>query len=763
MDRERARARPSGANPPLGGRSRGRGTLRTARAAVQTTAVRRALCFMGVVVISVVVLMAGWVVSGDPGATTAAAVSPAAVSPAAVSPQGRGALTLLSQSAVVQPGQSFDLHLKVAASAGPTSGLGVTVAVYPCLSSLSSFDQSVASGPVGVPISQTSSPLPLSSLPTVAGGGVDVSLPVTVGSSSGPVIHLTPSSGQCRSYPSGVYPVRVALVATAGSGSADSGATVSSFTTHLVYTEATQTTQRLRVGVVLPLQLTQRASVAPSSAELRVHPESALTPQFPDALENLDGTVTSIAEQHAGVPVTLQVSGQALGALAAPGHEAALSRLAQLAASPTVHQITVAPYVPVDAAALVGSGLQAELALQIARGAQSVAAATDTAVPEVAAGFGPWIAGGSLDGATVSALIADGYQQAVLPSAALSGSPAVGSTTQPVVVGDGRGSSIVAMPASNDLTLRFVDVPGNPVLAAHQLVAELAQLYYERPNGTSPRAVVAAGPLGWKADPAFVDALLGSLTSNPVAEPITLTQLFSLFPSTTTCRTGCRLATPVTTTGLPVTAIRSERLRVNGFASSAQGQHELSQRLGDLVLGAESLALRPNQQASVASASGSALDAQLSQLAITGDREITLTARSGRVPVTVVSNAPYTITGALSLSSDKLLFPNGAARWTTPVTLLPRHTNVIYVQVQSRASGTFKLAVALRSTDGALRLAGGTLTVRSTTTSVVGIVLSVGAVVVLGAWWIRTSLRRRAARRAEDQVTDDPRPTGSDS
>jgi hypothetical protein len=720
--------------------------------------VRRVVCSLGVVVISLVMVMAGWVVTGDADATTAGAITPAAVAP-----QGRGALTLLSQSAVVQPGQSFDLHLKVAASAGPASGLGVTVAVYPCLSSLSSFDQSVVSGPVGVPISQTSSPLALSSLPALAGGGVDVALPVTVGSSAGPVIHLTPASGQCRSYPSGVYPVRVALVATTGSGSADSGASISSFTTHLVYTEATPATQRLRVGVVLPLQLTQRASAAPSSAELRVHPESAVTPQFPDALASLDGTVTSIAEEHAGVPVTLQVSGQALGALATPGHEAAISRLAQLAASPTVHQITVAPYVPVDAAALVGSGLQAELALQIARGAQSVAASTDTAVPQVAAGFGPWIAGASLDGATLSALLADGYQQVVVPSAALSGSPVVGSTTQPVVVADGRGSSMVAMAASTDLTLRFVDVPGNPVLAAHQLVAELAQVYYERPNGTSPRAVVVAGPLGWKADPAFVDALLGSLTSNPLAEPITLTQLFSLFPSTTTCRTGCRLAAPVTAAGLPVTAMRSERLRVNGFASSAQGQRELSQRLGDLVLGAESLALRPNQQAAVAAASGSALDAQLSQLAIAGDREITLTARSGRVPVTVVSNAPYTVTGALSLSSDKLLFPNGAASWSTPVTLLPRHTNVIYVQVQSRASGTFKLAVALRSTDGTLRLAGGAITVRSTTTSVVGIVLSVGAVVVLGAWWIRTSLRRRAARRAEDQITDGHDLTDTDS
>jgi hypothetical protein len=33
---------------------------------------------------------------------------------------------------------------------------------------------------------------------------------------------------------------------------------------------------------------------------------------------------------------------------------------------------------------------------------------------------------------------------------------------------------------------------------------------------------------------------------------------------------------------------------------------------------------------------------------------------------------------------------------------------------------------------------------------VVGVVLSLGAVAVLAAWWIRTSMRRRRLRRIED-------------
>jgi hypothetical protein len=47
-------------------------------------------------------------------------------------------------------------------------------------------------------------------------------------------------------------------------------------------------------------------------------------------------------------------------------------------------------------------------------------------------------------------------------------------------------------------------------------------------------------------------------------------------------------------------------------------------------------------------------------------------------------------------------------------------------------------------------LSAGEITVRSTATSVVGIVLSLGAVLVLVVWWIRPSRKRRGLRRAHE-------------
>ena len=695
---------------------------------------------------------AGILVAALLGHPDLAVASPAAGGSTVLDPPSP-ALVLLSQTPWVTgaPGQAFDLHLRAASTSLPASRLGFSVSVYPCLSSVSGFDQSVGSGPTGTPVSSTTAPVALSALPTVVGGGVDLSIPVDVGDTgSGSVaaaspftIHLLPVAGQCQSFPAGVYPVRVQVVDTS------SGSVLGSITTELVYTEAAATTQRLRVAVVLPVQVTQRAARAPSPAALLARPTSALT--TPNAaLSAVAGTVAVIdSPVHQAVPLTLQVSGQTVGLVAGGPHTSVLTQLGQLAASPDVHQVTAAPFTPVDAAALVGGGLTSELAQQVTRGTQVVAGATGRPAPTAAGGLGPWITGDALDTATVNTLAADGYHQLVLPASDLTSAPADGSATQPFLLAGTHGSGVTAMASDDDLTARFASSPGDPVLAAHQLLAELAQLYYEQPNEVTPRAVLAVAPADWTDDPAFVDALLTGLDGNPVVQAVTTSEAFALFPARSPCRSGCRL-TGTVGSGLPAAAIRAQRTRLGGFAAAAVGAHALVQQLGDLVLGAEAQALRPRQQSAAVANAGLALDAQLGQVAVEGNQTVTLTASSGLVPVTVYSDATYPVTGSLVLSSDKLLFPDGETQWAVPVVLQPHHSTVVPVRVSSRTSGVFRLDVSLRSPDGSLRLVTGELSVRSTSSSVVGIVLTAGAVLVLVVWWIRTSIRRRAARRADE-------------
>jgi hypothetical protein len=690
-----------------------------------------------------------------PGFAAAHPSAPAGARPLASSTASgstaAGPLTVLSQSSTVAPGQPFDLQLRASDSSVPTAALGVTVAVYSCLSSVSAFDQSVSasSGPSGTPISSTPTPLAVSGLPAVAGRGFDLSMPVVVGSNDagstpgGFTIDLTSASGQCGLYPSGVYPVRVELVDTADKQ------VIAGITTHLVYADAAAGTQKLRVAIVLPVQIAPVPATTPATAQLLAQPGSALDPPSAAAVANLSALVGAVAAPaHAGVAVTLEVSPQTVTALAESGHQSLVTDLATLGATPSVHQFASTSFTPVNAATLVDAGLSGELAAQVSRGTQALASAIHQPSASGAAGLGAWITNDALDPATLTQLASAGFDQVILPAAGVSSSPTDGSTAEPFPLATTHGPPMTAIASNGDVASRFTGAPGDPVLAAHQLAAELAQMYYEKPNATTPRAVVAVAPNGWVADPAFVTALLGALAGNPILQPVTASGLFAAVGAPTPCRDGCRLLGGPGA-GLPVAAIRLQRQRVNGFASAAPSAHALSGDLSDLVLTGESELLRPGVQTRVLDNAGSALNAQLTQFAV-GDQTITLTSNRASVPISIESSAPYPVLASLTLTSDQLLFvANRTNQLTVPIPL-HGHTNIVDVTVQSRGSGVSKVEVSVRSPGGGLQLSSGEVEVRSTATSVVGIVLSLGAVVVLAVWWVRTSRKRRALRRGQE-------------
>jgi hypothetical protein len=713
----------------------------------------------------VTLVMALPAAAGAAGAHTARATS----RPTPTAGQS-SALVLEYQTPWVVPGQPFDLKLVTGVPSVPTSQLGLTVSVYACLSSVSGFDQSLATSPSSsAALSSTPSPIPVDGLPVASNGVVDLSMPVVVGTGKAPgsppfTIDLPPSPSQCGAYPEGgVFPIRVQLVNTA------TNQVLGGFTTHLVYTDPAPGTQRLRVAVVLPLRAAIGPATAPDAHQLLSKPSAALDPPDPAAVAGVTGTVAQIAK-YPKVPLTLEASPQTVAALdGSDATRTTVAQLAELAATPSVYQFANATYTPVNATGLVTAGLTSELGLQVARGVALLSSlVTHTPAPQVGGGtgdLGPWITTDGLDTGTLTQLQAEGYSQVVVSSGSVASPPSDGSTTEPFAVASGHGTPLVAFASSNDLASRFVGEPGDPVLAAHQLVAELAQIYYEKPNDIDPRATAVVAPASWSDDPAFVEALLDALTSNPIIEAVTTSQLFTEVPTVATCRGGCRLTGAPTTAGLPVTAIRDQRGRVDGFSSAAGGAtaRSLTNQLGDLVLASESESLRPTQQTGVLDNTGLALDAQLHQLSVGGDRTVTLTSQQGTLQVTVVSTAPYPVTASLTLTSDKLLFANGTTEWSQLTTLLPAvsgtaHTNVVPVAVRARAPGVFSVDIVMHSPQYRLELASGQVSVRSTATSVVGIVLSVGALAVLAVWWFRTSLRRRRQRRIEGADPAGPAP-----
>jgi hypothetical protein len=713
------------------------------------------MCALGPV-LSAAVLVA-LLVGGGPASATPSSAPTGTVRTSTLRVTGSDRpLTVVSESPWVAAGQNFDLHLRIG-GAVPAGDLGLTVNVYPCLSSVSAFDQSLSTSTLSAdtPIFSTSAPLPVSSLPVV-NGSVDLSLPVGVGTADasptpgGPTIDLSPAGDECGAYPTGVYPVWVQLVDLATTNRQ----IVAQFTTHLIYTEGDAGTQRLRVAVVLPVELPALPSRSPSPSQLLARPGAAVAQPSDAEVSGLDATLGVLdTSPTSTVPVTVEASPLTVQLLAQSGHPSTLAGMVDAASNPSVHQFLSAPFAPVNAAALVDSGLGSELTMQVTRGAAVLGATvTHSAATVGISDLGAWVTNDALDSGSIGQLATLGYSQVVLPSAGVNTPPADGSATEPFSLSTAHGHQVTAITSDADLSARFAGSATTPVLAAHQLLAELAQIYYEKPNDSTPRMVVAVAPNGWKDNPTFVAALLSALVDNPIIEPVTTKNLFAAFGPAAACRDGCRLQN-VGSGGapLPVAGIRAQRQRIDGFASAVRGAPAriISLELGDLVLASQSEDLRLAQQDALLENTAAALNAQLSQLQVAGDRTVTLTSQQGTLPVTIVSSTSYPVTGTLTLTSDKLLFPNGTTEWTQPVRLvLPN--NVVDVKVRARASGVFKVDVSLRSPSGGLELSNGEVEVRSTATSVVGIVLSVGALTVLVVWWFRTSRKRRALRKAEE-------------
>lgn len=692
------------------------------------------------------------------GMTLSPASASAAVA-AASSPTGGAtspALTLVSQTDWVTAAHpTFDMVLAAGAGTPPVTQLGVKLALYPCLGTPAGFDQTVTSksGPSENPLTTTTNPVPWTSLAPAAGGGVDVPIPVvTDGSSSSaagaPLGGFTARLSDCNVADGGVYPVRVQLVDTAHSNEE-----IDALTTHLVYSSAPASTQKLRFAWELPIQTPIPAAAAtPSPSTLADDPLSALSKPSTATLDRL-AQVADAVTAAPSVPVTMAVATQTLHALDVGGHASTIGAL-RAAPNPGARQYLWTPYVPVDAGALVDSGLTGELTYQLNTGWVGVATVSKAPAPDVIGTAGAWITNDPLDDATLAQLQKQGYNQVVVPASDVTSTPtpsAGGSTAAPFTIASAHGASFTALTADADVSSRFAADPGDPVLAAHQLLADLAQIYFEGGNTQSVRGVVAVPPTNWSADPAFVKTLLGGLTAqNPVVQAVTVSGLFQALGAPVTCKNqGCKLAAVGRAGGgLPVTAISNQRNRLDSFSAAAPSASAPISQISNLLLSSQSETLGSQQQARIVGRTGSAIGAQLDQLSVAGDKSFTLTARNGNIPVTIGSSAGYPVKGVLTLTSDKLTFPGGTSRYSESV-LLNKSTNNRYVPVQARALGEFKVTVTLASPTGGLILTRGAVTVRSTATSVVGIILSLGAVAVLLAWWLRTTVRRRAQRRAE--------------
>ena len=660
-----------------------------------------------------------------------AAAGPARALAAANADGSANALALLKQTPWVTPEQPhFDLQVGIGARAQSEGPLEVAVTVYGRLTTRTDFTQAVA-GTIRGSVLDRVAPVPVSTAGTVL-----PSLDLTVG--TGPPSATGPSIGlDCAGTCPGVYPVSVVLQQTGG-------VVLGHFNTFLTYVQSASTNP-LRFALVVPFADAVRVDPASSDAS------TALAKPSRGALDNLAGFARVLAAR-ATVPITVLADPHTVQGLQASGRAAArqaLASLSGLSQDPAVTEFPATPYVPVDLSALAGAGLTGEIVYQMKLGA---AALNKAAIHTDPAGT-TWVTTGGIGPSLVAGLADAGADRVVVPDSAIASDRSrLGIITQPFELSSGHNATVTAAVSDSGLEAHFAASPRDPVLAAQQMLADLAFIQFEQPGSLQARGVTAVSLRASTLDPTFVDALLAGLDNNPVVRAVTLNQFFNQVPvggnGAPTTRQPVAAGARSGISGAAAVAISRARQRNDAFHSAVLGSPPILGQLDDLLLAAESQDLGPSRRDAAIATYERSLGAQLSLIQLSTDRAITLTSRTGRIPITFLSSAPYSLIGDVTLSSDKFEFPQGSTRSRFDIN---RSTNPLPMEVQARTSGDLPLEVTLTApkTDvGAVPLviAHGQLTVRSTATSVVGVILTLLAIAVLLAWWVRTWRRGRAAR-----------------
>jgi hypothetical protein len=120
---------------------------------------------------------------------------------------------------------------------------------------------------------------------------------------------------------------------------------------------------------------------------------------------------------------------------------------------------------------------------------------------------------------------------------------------------------------------------------------------------------------------------------------------------------------------------------------------------------------------------------------------ITLTSRTGVIPLVISTQTDYPVQVVIKLDSDKLSFPEG----TEIQTLLNPPAQTIRVPAVARSSGTFPVRVVVSIPSGSVELASTRLVVRSTAYNLVAVAITIGAGVFMLFGWVGGAIRRRVA------------------
>jgi hypothetical protein len=463
------------------------------------------------------------------------------------------------------------------------------------------------------------------------------------------------------------------------------------------------------------------------------------------------------------VPMTLAPSPETLEAWDALGKNfpelAAGATAMRTAATSGHHQVLAGPYVPLDIPSLVRADLQ------------DVVTTTDTRTGELTRGIATLeqVLGvhvdpstalpGPLDSAAVGILQGASVRQLVVHGDALTPANEKYTPAHPFKLQTSAGddASAATVVATDDGLEQFLSGSEPPALRAAHLLAGLSLIAGEQPSVA--RGIAIANPADWDADPTFTSAVISGLRQNPLLRATTVQGLLEAVPVATAgdgadAAPVYRQLAPYSPPAAPVTAADyakgvHDRDAIAQLPGSAQRVTNADRALASSVAAVWANPAGRVKARRLLQSIGTSVSNYLEQVEVQPPSTITITSSNAEIPVSFRNTSNGAITVHLQLQSDRLLFPQGAEQ---DVVLPPNHNTTVRVAVETRGSGTAPVAMTV-TTQGGLLVGKGTIKVRSSFVSGVGIFLTVAAIVFLAVWWGWDIHRRRKKRSREAHPT----------
>jgi len=631
---------------------------------------------------------------------------------AQIQPSTERQLLLTNITPFVGPSGTFTVSFTAGELPPATS---VSLVVYAAVESRTRLDRTIAGEQLGTALFSTPS-RPLGT--NASSAPVTLSLPINP-------LWPAPENGTVLST-AGVYPVMV--VANNANGNR-----VASVVTHLLRLPDTKTTTNaLAVGTIVRVDSTPVVGLggAPTVSDSE-------TDRVRRIMAKVDDPVGS-------PPLTLAATPFVLKWLAETDTKNRNDT------NITNRQTLLAPFVPIDSGALVAANLARVIDQELFAGSQVTTSLLGVTPDQTVTVLDDTVTLSSLD-----RFAAVGAQIAVVPSnqirSSLNNDPSA-VLTRRFAIRSGDDTILSAI-ASDDATTAQFTLTRDPVVAAQNALAELAMLHFEEP-GTG-RGVAVALP-AW-INPVSINHFLAGLKGNagnasgspgqPIIDPVTLNNLLSRTDTTTlqgqpVLRTWTS-ASPKAMDSFP-TAYEQAEWNLIGLRTTLPDDTEATVAIEQTILTSASLGLDDPSRTAFLSHANNQIGAVTAQIRLPESQTVTLTSRSGKIPLVLTNDLPVEAHVRVQVKSAKLEFPEGT---TIDMVLAPAGTTRTDIAVTTRASGAFPLEVVVSSANGALPLTNSRISVRSTAISGWGLILSVGAGLFLLLWWARHWRSSRPADR----------------